>query len=293
MISSMTGFGRGSAQVGTFTATVEMRSVNNRFLDVPVRMPRKLSGRETDIQTRVKNAFDRGRMEVQVEVERIGEAELQIQVNENAARAYGRLLEDLRRAAGIEEPVGLEHIIRYNDVFVTAEEDETAKDEMWQAIEAALTEAIGHMRAMRRQEGEALQADLESHIDAIEETLGHVEQRAPDRVVESQQRLRERLEELLRDDRVDEERLIQEIAILADKLDINEECVRLHSHLDLFREALASDEPVGRKLNFIVQEIHREVNTISSKANDAHIAHLAVGMKEDVEKIREQIQNVE
>ena len=293
MISSMTGFGRGSAQVGSFTATVEMRSVNNRYLDVPVRLPRKLNGRETDIQTRVKNAFDRGRMEVQVEVERIGEAELQIQVNEKAARAYGRLLEDLRRAAGIEEPLGLEHIIRYNEVFVTAEEDEAAKEQMWQAIEAALAEAIEQMRAMRRQEGRALQADLESHLNAIEETLSHVEERAPDRVSESQQRLRDRLEDLLRDDRVDEERLIQEIAILADKLDINEECVRLHSHLDLFREALASDEPVGRKLNFIVQEIHREVNTISSKANDAHIAHLAVGMKEDVEKIREQIQNVE
>ncbi len=289
----MTGFGRGSAQVGTTRAAVEMRSVNNRFLDVPVRLPRTLSGRETDIQGLVKQAFDRGRIEVQVEIERVDEEELPIQVNEKAARAYGRLLDQLRRAAGIEEPVRLEHIVRYNDVFMTAEEDPNTREQMWQAVEAALAEAIDGMRAMRLQEGQALQTDLVSHLDAIEATLCTVEERAPDRVAESQQRLRDRLEDLLRDERIDEDRLIQEIAILADKLDINEECVRLRSHLELFREALADDEPVGRKLNFIVQEIHREVNTISSKANDASIAHLAVGMKEEVEKIREQIQNVE
>ncbi len=289
----MTGFGRGSAQVGAITATVEMRSVNNRYLDVPVRLPRALSGHETDAQNLVKKAFDRGRIEVQVEVNRDAEDDLLIQVNAKAARAYGRLLADLREAAGIEEPVRLEHLIRYSEVFVTAKEDPATKEQMWQAVEAALAEAIVQMRAMRRQEGQALQTDLEAHVQAIEETLVRIEERAPHRIQESHTRLRERLEELLHNDRVDEDRLIQEIAILADKLDIHEECVRLRSHLDLFREALESDEPVGRKLNFIVQEVHREVNTISSKAHDAHIAHLAVSMKEEVEKIREQIQNVE
>ena len=293
MISSMTGFGRGSAQVGALTATVELRSVNNRYIDVSVRMPRTLSDHEADIQAHIKNAFDRGRIEVQVEVERIDDDALPIQVNTKAARAYGRLLDELRRAAGIEEPVRLEHLIRYNDVFIAAEEDPSTKEHTWQAVEAALLEAIAQMQKMRRQEGKALQLDLEARLNAIAETLQNVQSRAPDRVAESQQRLRDRLEELLRDDRVDEDRLVQEIAILADKLDINEECVRLNSHLDLFREALAGNEPVGRKFNFIVQEIHREVNTIGSKANDAHIAHLAVGMKEEVEKIREQIQNVE
>ena len=289
----MTGFGRGSAQVGAVTATVEMRSVNNRFIDVPVRLPRLLSERERDVQALVKDAFDRGRIEVEVEVARDAQDDLPIQVNAKAARAYGRLLADLQEAAGIDEPVRLEHLIRYSEVFVATEEDPATKEQMWQAIEAALAEAIGQMRTMRRQEGQALQTDLASHAQAIEDTLVRIEERAPQRVQESHTRLHDRLEELLHDDRVDEERLIQEIAILADKLDINEECVRLRSHLDLFREALESDEPVGRKLNFIVQEIHREVNTISSKANDAHIAHLAVSMKEDVEKIREQIQNVE
>ncbi len=293
MISSMTGFGRGSAQVGAITATVEMRSVNNRYLDVPVRLPRALSGHETDAQNLVKEAFDRGRIEVQVEVNRNAEDDLLIQVNAKAARAYGRLLADLREAASIEEPVRLEHLIRYSEVFVTAKEDPATKEQMWQAVEAALAEAIEQMRAMRSREGQALQTDLETNMQAIEKTLIRIEERAPNRIQDSHTRLRERLEELLHDTRIDEDRLIQEIAILADKLDINEECVRLRSHLDMFREALDSDEPVGRKLNFIVQEVHREVNTISSKAHDAHIAHLAVSMKEEVEKIREQIQNVE
>jgi len=293
MIASMTGFGRGSAQVNSITATVEIRSVNNRYIDVPVRLPRDLSDYETDIQARIRQAFDRGRLEVTVEVEREAEENLPIQVNTKAARAYGRLLEALRHAAGIIEPVRLEHITRYGDVFVTAEIDPAAKQQMWQAVDAALAEAIAAMQAMRRQEGLALQADLEARLAAIEEALALVEERAPQRVQESQQRLRDRLNELLQDDRIDEDRLLQEIAILADKLDVHEECVRLHSHLGLFREALAGSESVGRKLNFIVQEIHREVNTISAKANDAEIAHRAVAMKDEVEKLREQIQNVE
>lgn len=293
MISSMTGFGRGKAQVDVVSATIEMRSVNNRYLDVPVRLPRSLATHETEIQSRVKQAFERGRIDVQIDVERTNEEALPIQVNTKAARAYGRLLEELRLAAGIDEPVRLEHIIRYNEIFVTAEEDPAIQAHMWKAVQAALDEAIAGMRAMRRQEGQALETDLRACLAAIENALTDVEQRAPDRTREAQTRLKERLEDLLNDERIETDRLLQEIAILADKLDINEECVRLRSHIDLFREALGSDEPVGRKLNFIVQEIHREVNTISSKANDSDIAHLAVSMKEEVERIREQVQNVE
>ncbi|MFQ5570104.1 MAG: YicC/YloC family endoribonuclease [Rhodothermales bacterium] len=293
MISSMTGFGRGSAQRGGITATVEMRSVNNRFIDVVLRLPKDLVDHETDVQARIKQAFERGRINVQVEIEKETGAELPIQVNASAARAYLRLLEDLRHATGIEEPVQLEHLVRYSEVFTSAEADPETKEQMWEAVLAALDDAIAQMRTMRRQEGHALQTDLHARLDAIERELGRIEDRAPTRVQEAGERLKERLAELLTDDRIDEDRLTQEIAILADKLDINEECVRLHSHLQLFREALGRPEPVGRKLNFIMQEIHREVNTISSKANDVQIAHWAVSMKEEVEKIREQVQNVE
>ncbi len=293
MIASMTGFGRGSAQRDGVTATVEMRSVNNRFLDVAVRLPQLLAPREADVQALLKKVFERGRINVNVQVEKDLEADLPIRVNERAARAYGRLLEDLRRAAGIEAPVGLEHVVRYGDVFTTAEEDPETLARLWRVVEGALAEAVAQLRAMRLQEGAALQTDLAARADALEARLADVEARAPARVEEARQRLHERLADLLADQRIDPARLEQEIVLLADRLDVTEECVRLHSHLALFREALASDEPVGRKLNFLVQEIHREVNTISSKANDAQVAHVAVEMKEEVEKIREQIQNVE
>lgn len=294
MIASMTGFGRGSAQAHGLTVTVEMRSVNNRFLDVSVRLPRSLADYEAQVQSIVKDAFERGRISVTVQVEQEAEESLPIQVNEPMARAYAALLERLRRTAGLDAPVTLDHLLRYNDVFITAEEDPETLAQAWSAVQEALIDAAGQMRAMRAQEGQALRDDLAARLDAIEQILEQVDARAQNRIDEARTRLRERLQDVLDDDRINPERLELELALVADKLDITEECVRLRSHLALFREALAnSDDAVGRKLNFIVQEIHREVNTISSKANDPAIAHLAVAMKEDVEKIREQVQNVE
>lgn len=293
MIASMTGFGRGTAHAHNITATVEMRSVNNRFIDISVRMPSRLIAYETEIQNRLKKAFERGRFTVQIQVEQAATDALPVQVNHAAARAYGQLLEELRQAAGLQEPVRLEDLLRQNDVFETASEKPEVTEQMAEVVYAALAEAIRGMRQMRQDEGQALAADLTARINAIEQYVVFVEARAPQRVDEARTRLRERIEEWLGDDRLDPERLEQEITILADKLDVTEECVRLRSHLAQFREALANDEAVGRKLNFLVQEIHREVNTIGSKANDAEVGRYAIEMKEEVEKIREQVQNVE
>ena len=295
MISSMTGFGRASLEHKEAEATVEMRSVNNRYCDVSVRLPRALAGREADVQALVKAAFARGRITVQIQLEERTDAVLPIRVDEDATRAYAQLLERVRRVAGLDEPVRLEHLLRFSDVFTTPDEpDETEADEnAWQAIKGALEEATRALRAMRRQEGEALQADLLARANAIEAALAQVEARAPERIVEARQKLRDRLQDLLESHRLNEDRLELEITLLADKLDVTEEGVRLRSHLALFREALGSEEPVGRKLNFLAQEMGREINTIGSKANDAEIAHLAVEMKEELEKIREQVQNVE
>lgn len=294
MIDSMTGFGRGQAQVGNSTATVELRSVNSRYCEVSVRLPRLLSEYESDVQARVKHAFDRGRISVQVQVETSGvDDALAIEIDPDAVRAYTGLLNRLRAAAGIVEPVRLEHLLGYSDVFTTPDDPLEAGEEMWAATTEALKQAIQQLRQMRRQEGSALLADLENRIRAIEEQLEKVEQRAPGRVDEARERLRTRLKELIDDERVERDRLEMEIALLADRLDVTEECVRLRSHLELFRQSLNSDDAEGRKLNFISQEINREVNTIGSKANDAQIAHLAVQMKDDLEKIREQVQNVE
>jgi uncharacterized protein (TIGR00255 family) len=290
----MTGFGRGQSQVGGSTATVELRSVNSRYCEVSVRLPRLLSEYESDVQTRVKQAFARGRINVQVQVETSDvEDALAIEINPDAVRAYTGLLNRLRAAAGIAEPIRLEHILGYSEVFTTPDPPEETGDEMWTATTEALSEAIHQLRLMRRQEGSALLADLEARIHDIEKQLEKVEQRAPARIEEARERLRIRLRELIDDERVEQERLEMEIAVLADRLDVTEECVRLRSHLELFRQSLNSEDAEGRKLNFISQEINREVNTIGSKANDAQIAHIAVQMKDDLEKIREQVQNVE
>jgi uncharacterized protein (TIGR00255 family) len=293
MVTSMTGFGRGTATVGGTTATVELRSVNNRFCETSVRVPRAISDREQDLHSLLRNAFDRGRITAQVQLDQTPEEALPLRIDSEAARAYTLLLERLREAAGIDAPIRLEHLLTFSDILKPADEAPAAAEHAWQAVRQALDGAVEGMRSMRLQEGQALQADLAGRLDAIERELQAVERRGPERVHEARVRLHERLAELLGDERVNPDRLEQEIAILADRLDVTEECVRLRSHIHVFREAFESKESVGRKLNFLVQEMNREVNTIGSKANDAEVAHRAVQMKEDLEKIREQVQNIE
>ncbi len=293
MIDSMTGFGRGQAEVGNVAVTVELRSVNNRFCEVSTRLPRSLSEYEAEVQARIKKAFSRGRITVQVQLDESAEASLPIAIDEDAVRAYTGLLNRLRAVAGISEPIRLEHLLQYSDIFEASNSNSDRAEAAWEATTIALDQAIDEMRRMRRQEGTALLTDLEDRIRTIERLVDDVERRAPLRVEEARERLRSRLEDLLSDDRIDRARLETEVAILADRLDITEECVRLRSHLEMFRQALNSEHPEGRKLNFISQEINREVNTIGSKSNDAEIAHLAVQMKDELEKIREQVQNVE
>lgn len=293
MIDSMTGFGRGQAEVGGVTAIVELRSVNNRFCEISVRLPRNLAHYESEVQARLKRAFSRGRINAQIQVESASDETLPIQVDAEAVRAYSTLLNKVRSAAGIEDPLRLEHLLNYSDIFATQESEDDASAALWTATEKALDQAISEMRQMRRQEGVALMADLQARIDTIEGLLVRVETRAPTRVTEARDKLKSRIRELVEDDRVDGDRLEMEIAMLADRLDVTEECVRLRSHLELFRDALNNENPEGRKLNFISQEINREVNTIGSKANDAEIARIAVEMKDELEKIREQVQNVE
>jgi uncharacterized protein (TIGR00255 family) len=293
MIDSMTGFGRGEAAVGNASGAVELRSVNSRFCEVSVRLPRNLSEYETDVQARIKQQFSRGRISVQAQVETSTGDVLPIQVDPEGVRAYMSILNDLRAQAGITAPVRLEHLLNYSDIFTSPDPPVDEHESMWKAVSEALDGAIEELRRMRRQEGSALLADLEQRIEAIDRQLGRVEDRAPMRVEEARERLNRRLGELMEDDRLDRDRLELEIALLADRVDVTEECVRLRSHLELFRQSLNSETPEGRKLNFIAQEINREVNTIGAKANDSEIAHIAVEMKDELEKIREQVQNVE
>jgi len=287
----MTGFGRGTHRIGSAEATVEVRTVNGRFAEVTLRSPRSLNEHEAVLVARVKDAIDRGNATVHVTLGQTEDASSTQRVDAPAARAAADLLRDLREAAGLDAPVTLADLLRY-EVFTTAETTETDETDALASVQAALTYALSRLETMRRDEGRALADDLRQRADAIEINLEAVADRAPVRVDVARTRLKERLSELLDDDRLDRSRLETELAMMADKLDVTEECVRLRSHLTLFRAALDADEPVGRRLNFLAQEFNREINTIGSKANDAEIASLAVSMKEELEKIREQVQNV-
>jgi uncharacterized protein (TIGR00255 family) len=291
MPESMTGFGRGSASAEGHEVSVEVRSVNGRFIEVAVRAPRALADREAEVQALTRAALERGKVSVTVQAERAAHV-APLRVDEDAARAYAALLNRLRWATEVQAPVTLDHLLQFKEVFTAAEAPEDASA-LWAATEAALRDALAACRAMRRQEGAALAQDLHARLDAIEAELSAVEAAAPARIGAHLDALRQRLAALLDGEtRVDPDRLALEVALLADRLDVTEECVRLRSHLAQFRETLDAEGGVGRRLNFLAQELNREVNTISSKANDPGIAHRTVTMKEELEKIREQVQNV-
>ena len=293
MVASMTGFGRGRAESNNVILTIELRSVNSKYCEVSTRIPRQLAEYESRIQNLVKQGVTRGRVNVQLLLEFSKEEGLPVQLHAETVQGYLNVLNQLKEIAGVKEPITLSHLLSFSDLMTSVEEATEATDELWLAVESATLVALEQLKTMRFQEGKALQNDLEQRLDLIEDGLTAVEQRAPDRVSESRTRLQERLQEVLNDDRIDKDRLELEITLLADRLDVTEECVRLRSHLQLFRDALRDDQPVGRKLNFITQEINREINTIGSKANDTRMGHLVVDMKEELEKIREQIQNIE
>jgi len=292
MLISMTGFGRATARLDGLTATVEIRSVNNRFSEVAVRAPRELSRWETEMVNVVKKQYARGRFSVQVQVDYPPSSGADVSVNKEAAKRYVKVLKELRKATGTSYGVRLEHLLSFPDVLNRA--DTSIPDEsVWQVTEAALKAAIEGLSEMRVREGAALQRDLEKRVSEIERQLALVAERAPVRVAEARERLRERLADVLADERVNADRLEFELVLVADKLEINEEIVRLRSHIEQFRESLGAHEPAGRKLNFIYQEMNREVNTIGSKANDALVTRAVVTMKEELERIREQVENVE
>ena len=292
MLRSMTGFGRGTAREGAADATVEVRTVNGRYAEVTVRGLGDLAEHEAAVQSLVKDAIERGNATVHVTLA-TGAASGPLQVDPAAASALGALLRHAAEAAGLApESVTVADLLRAGDVLVPAPPDPAAAEAAWAAVRAALAEALTRLDAMRQAEGAALADDLGARLDALDALTAEVEARAPVRLEAARQRLRDRLTDLADVPDLDPGRLETEAVLLSDKLDVTEETVRLRSHLEQVREALAAPEPVGRRLNFLSQEIGREVNTIGSKANDAEITRLSVSMKEELEKIREQVQNV-
>jgi uncharacterized protein (TIGR00255 family) len=292
MIASMTGFGRGEAHRGGITISVELRTVNNRFLEVATRLPRSLSLRENDVKELIRRRISRGKVNVIANVEKDGNGSPGLELNSSAARAYYKLLVQLRKTLKLKETVKLEHLLQFSEIFEQQETGGTDEKE-WMVLQESLETALGALAEMRRAEGGELERDFRARIALLDERLAQIERLSARQVPAERMRLRERVAQIIEKTPVDEGRLELEIALLADRLDVTEECVRFRSHNKFFLEALALPEPAGRKLNFLIQEMNREANTIGSKSSATEIAHLVVSMKEELEKIREQIQNIE
>jgi uncharacterized protein (TIGR00255 family) len=292
MVASMTGYGRGEASAKGISVAVELRTVNSRYLEVSSRIPRSLALRENDIKELVRKRISRGKVNLQVMVEKEGNGDLPVSVDMATARAYHRVLNDLRKKLKLREQVKLEHILQFSDIFSPGVEENTDELE-WSVTQKALQKALDGLETMRQNEGRELERDFRSRIDFLEKQLVKVEELSKAQVPAERTRLRERITQIIENAPVDEGRLEMELAILAERLDVTEECVRFRSHNKFFLEALAGNEPAGRKLNFLIQEMNREVNTIGSKSSATEIAHIVVSMKEEMEKIREQLQNIE
>jgi uncharacterized protein (TIGR00255 family) len=292
MIASMTGFGRGEASADGVMVSVELRTVNSRFLEVAARLPRSLNIRENEIKEIVRRKISRGKVNLLAAVEREGAGAIPVTINAAAAKSYAKLLNQLRKAAGIRETVRLQHMLQFSDIFEQRELENTDEKE-WEVMQKALALALDGLETMRRNEGGELEKDFRGRIALLEERLGRVEELSQAQVPAERARLRERIAQLLEKEKIDEGRLEMELAMLADRLDVTEECVRFRSHNKFFLDAIASPEAAGRKLNFLIQEMNREANTIGSKSSATEIAHIVVGMKEELERIREQLQNIE
>ncbi|MBI1804177.1 MAG: YicC family protein [Ignavibacteriae bacterium] len=293
MISSMTGYGRGEVSEDHTTVAAEVRTVNSRYLEVSTRLPRTIALRENDVKELVRTKFARGKINIAITIEHENTNEIPLKINASAAKAYHKLLETLRKEVNIDEKITLDHLLKFPEVL-EIDEFESGDEREWSLVHRTLVKALDETAGMRRREGSELMKDLVERVNVISTTIDGIELMAKERIPQERTRLEERLLELLADKSIiDQHRLELELALYADKLDVTEECVRFRSHNKFFLEALKNEEAAGRKLNFLVQEMNREANTIGAKANSAGIAHLVVGIKEELEKIREQLQNIE
>ena len=292
MVKSMTGYGRARETLNGRDITVEVRSVNNRYLDCTVKMPRAYVFAEDAIKTGVQKAISRGKVDVFVSIDTTAADVSVVAVNEPLARSYYEALMQLKSTFSLDGEVTPMALAKFPDVLTVtrAEEDlETVAADICAVLEQAL-QAYNQMRAV---EGERLADDISSRVATIESVVSKVEERSPQTVAEYRARLTNKMTEVLQSTTIDESRILTEAAIFADKIAVDEETVRLRSHIAQLRTMLASDQPVGRKLDFLIQEVNRECNTIGSKCNDLTIAQDVVNMKAEVEKIREQVQNIE
>jgi uncharacterized protein (TIGR00255 family) len=288
----MTGFGAAEGAAGGGRIRVEIRTVNHRHFNPALKLPPELSSLEGDLRERLRREFDRGHVAVSVRWTEVPEHRgAGLSVNLERARAATLALTELQRALGVPGQVDLAMVVRQPEVITTGREEESPV--AWAELEAAVTEAVRECKAMRRREGQVLAAELVHRLDLLEVASRQIAARAPERLVRERDRLRQNVAQLLEGRPVDDQRVAHEVAFLADKLDITEELVRFAAHIAACRQALAGDAPAGKQLGFLAQELGREVNTLGSKGNDAEILQQVILMKGELEKFREQLENLE
>lgn len=291
MIKSMTGFGRAEAGEKGIRVSIELKSLNGRYLDLNMKLPKNLSHREHEIREILRGGFTRGNVACLINVE-YDETDKPNLFNQALAAEYFTALNTLRTGLKIRETPKLEHLLHFSNYFMS-KEDDTDDEQVWKLIKKAMKDALRNIDKMRKNEGSQIQKDLQNRMNSIKQIVDKIESLGFEKIPDEREKYRQRIAQLFELDEVDEHRIQMEIVLLADKLDISEECVRLNSHIKFFNEALKDDEQPGRKINFLLQEMHREINTIGSKASDSQISHLVVSVKEELERIREQVQNIE
>ena len=298
MIISMTGFGRGEASANGVTAMVELKTLNSRYLDFGVRLPQRFQDKELQFKEWISREITRGKLNATVYLDEQEITKKTAVLDEQKLDQYTKILQQIKEKAGLmeeETSIQFKDLLHFNDLITHPEPELDAEHDAmcWELINKANEQALGKLMEMKIQEGEQLRNDILKRIEAIGVAVQHIREITQDRSSDVRKKLLDRMKVLLEDEKIDKDRLEMEVTMMADKMDITEETVRLDAHLKFFIEAMNSEEHAGRRLNFLTQEINRELNTIGSKANDSSIAHEVVKAKEMLEQIREQVQNVE
>jgi uncharacterized protein (TIGR00255 family) len=292
MIKSMTGFGRSEIAEGKRKILIEMKSVNHRYFEVGIKMPKKLNIFEARIRDVIKKYAQRGKIDVFMTYEDLNEETVSLKYNSVLAQEYMQIFDAMAEQFGLANDMTVSSLSRYPEVIST-EEVKTDEEELWHFIEKAVVAACEQFVQTRITEGEKLKTDLSGKLDKMLEMVDYIEERSPQIVKEYRSRLESKLNELLKDTTIEESRLAAEVVIYADKICVDEETVRLKSHIEHAKSCLSEEGGIGRKLDFIAQEMNREANTILSKADDIAISNKAIDLKTEIEKVREQIQNIE
>ncbi|MBO4346009.1 MAG: YicC family protein [Lachnospiraceae bacterium] len=292
MIKSMTGYGRGEKITDTGKCTVEIKSVNHRYLDLSIKLPRKLNMFEGEIRNVLKDYIQRGKVDVFINYEDYSKESVNIKYNPQIAAEYMKHLRTMAEEFDIDDDVRVSTLARLPEVLVS-EDESMNEDETWKLVKEVLLIACDAFVVSRIKEGENLKTDLLAKLDAMGENVNFIEERFPAIVEEYKNRLTQKIKEVLDDKQIDESRILTEVCIYSDKICVDEEMVRLKSHIEAVKEALIQGGAVGKRLDFLAQELNREANTTLSKSTDVEVANVAITIKTDIEKIREQIQNIE